>query len=1014
MILDGWGENVEDDYNAIYKGNCPHIKALRENRPNRWRTIKAHGKAVGLPSDGDMGNSEVGHNAMGAGKVINQGAALVDTALETGDMYKSDGFNYVKEAWDNGGTLHMIGLLSDGGVHSRYDQVIGTIHGAWERGAKRVRVHVLTDGRDVPDGSSLQFVAQLEKDLELLRAQGCDAKIASGGGRMRVTMDRYEADWKIVERGWHAHVLGEAPFKFKSALEALKKIKEDDPSVNDQYYPPWVIVDDEEKPVGPIISKALEYPDFQQFGRVRVPKTSISLDRIRVPKVHFAGMMQYDGDLKLPAKFLVAPPVIENTSGQYLVKNGVRTFACSATPPSMPSLLLALPPPSSPPSSPPHSLIPSFIPSLVPSLSPVFPPAPFAPHPWPHARQGEGSGWQCQGEAGDGHGLWGLADMVGHTACLDAVLEACEAVDGSVKEERRGRGLGWEGFARGTGVWWGTGVGLKAMRHGVCGLWGTRGVFHAVRRHVGLWITVLRREGEGKLVLLWHAFTPSLSLIITLLRHFSLVFPLSAPCILRPTPCPLSGALEAVEQVGASIAAAAMDVGVGSLSDPDDAPGLAHFLVSSDVRSSPASLLLLRSRLRVPLHSTVRVHLAAQRPIQRIHVTENTNYLRCLKTLPPSSPNRNPPYAPPLPPLLPPPPSQHSGRSNAYTAAENTNYHGRSNAYTAAENTNYQFDVAAEFLDEALDRFAQFFICPLMSADATNREINAVHSASKELLSPQHPFYKFNVGSLETLKEVPEASGRDIRQELVAFYEKYYSANLMHLVVYGKDSLSSLRAMVESRFALIPNKALRQPDIPGDPCGPEYTKRIVRAVPVAEGHKLEACVAHPEASAGSASGGGAQAGARVIHPGRPAPAPSFTCLHPPSPPPLCPSLAFVTLPPPTSPPTEASAGSASGRRAQAGARVATPADQHLHRATPTRYLGHLIGHEGHGSLFALLKKKGWATALGAGRSHSSKHYAFFAVNIDLTDLGHGECALTLSLHPSHSSKRTEIAHRAGS
>ncbi|GJP56247.1 hypothetical protein CLOM_g15324 [Closterium sp. NIES-68] len=337
MILDGWGENVEDDYNAIYKANCPHIKALREFRPDRWRTIKAHGKAVGLPSDGDMGNSEVGHNAMGAGKVIDQGAALVDRALESGDMFKSPGFNYVKEAWVNGGTFHMLGLLSDGGVHSRYDQVIGTIHGAWEHGAKRIRVHVLTDGRDVPDGSSLQFVAQLEKDLELLRGQGCDAKIASGGGRMRVTMDRYEADWNIVERGWHAHVLGDAPFKFKSALEALKKIKEDDPSVNDQYYPPWVVVDDDGKPVGPIvdgdavviwnfradrviqISKAFEYPDFHQF------------DRVRYPKVHFAGMMQYDGDLKLPANFLVAPPVIEKTSGQYLVKNGVRTFACSET-----------------------------------------------------------------------------------------------------------------------------------------------------------------------------------------------------------------------------------------------------------------------------------------------------------------------------------------------------------------------------------------------------------------------------------------------------------------------------------------------------------------------------------------------------------------------------------------------------------------------------------------------------------------------------------------------------------
>eukprot|EP00475_Leptophrys_vorax_P035936 TRINITY_DN5990_c0_g1_i1.p2 TRINITY_DN5990_c0_g1~~TRINITY_DN5990_c0_g1_i1.p2 ORF type:complete len:580 (-),score=31.79 TRINITY_DN5990_c0_g1_i1:132-1814(-) len=338
MILDGWGENREDEWNGIHMSNCPHIKALKEFRPDRWRTIKAHGTAVGLPSDADMGNSEVGHNAMGAGKVISQGAALVDKAIESGDMFKSPGFNYVKEAWETGGTLHLIGLLSDGGVHSRYDQVLATMHGAWERGAKRIRLHVLTDGRDVPDGSSIQFVTQLEKDCEVLQSQGCDARIASGGGRMRVTMDRYEADWHIVERGWHAHVLGDAPFKFHSALEALKKIKADDPTVNDQYYPPWVVVDEAGKPVGTVqdgdavviwnyradrvvqISKAFEYEDnFPYF------------DRVRFPKVRFAGMMQYDGDLKLPANYLVTPPLIEKTSGQYLVANGVRTFACSET-----------------------------------------------------------------------------------------------------------------------------------------------------------------------------------------------------------------------------------------------------------------------------------------------------------------------------------------------------------------------------------------------------------------------------------------------------------------------------------------------------------------------------------------------------------------------------------------------------------------------------------------------------------------------------------------------------------
>jgi 2,3-bisphosphoglycerate-independent phosphoglycerate mutase len=138
-----------------------------------------------------MGNSEVGHNALGSGQVIDQGARLVDQALASGKMFELPGWKLISQAFP-ANTVHFIGLLSDGGVHSRYDQLVGCIKGAVERGAKRIRVHVLTDGRDVPDGSSVQFVSSLVKDLKSLEAQGCDAQIASGGGRMCVTMDRYE------------------------------------------------------------------------------------------------------------------------------------------------------------------------------------------------------------------------------------------------------------------------------------------------------------------------------------------------------------------------------------------------------------------------------------------------------------------------------------------------------------------------------------------------------------------------------------------------------------------------------------------------------------------------------------------------------------------------------------------------------------------------------------------------------------------------------------------------------
>ena len=280
----------------------------------------------------------------GSGKVYKQGASLVDAALESGDLFKGDGFAHVKQAFE-GHTLHLIGLLSNGGVHARYEQLKQLFQGAYEHGAKRIRLHILTDGRDVPDGSSIEFVGQLEKDLEQLRAKGetgggrshrrlraprrqadptpartpslpssafsfvcpppqkkkkkgCDALIASGGGRMHVTMDRYEADWGIVERGWKAHVLGEAPHTFTKALDAVTELRKL-PKANDQFLEPFVIVDGEGKAVGTVqdgdavvlfnyrsdrmveISKAFEYENFSAFDRVRYPKD-----------LKFAGMLQ--------------------------------------------------------------------------------------------------------------------------------------------------------------------------------------------------------------------------------------------------------------------------------------------------------------------------------------------------------------------------------------------------------------------------------------------------------------------------------------------------------------------------------------------------------------------------------------------------------------------------------------------------------------------------------------------------------------------------------------------------
>ncbi|XP_009370858.1 2,3-bisphosphoglycerate-independent phosphoglycerate mutase-like [Pyrus x bretschneideri] len=335
IVLDGWGEANADQYNCIHVAETPVMDSLKKGAPERWRLVRAHGTAVGLPTEDDMGNSEVGHNALGAGRIFAQGAKLVDAALASGKIFEGEGFKYVKESFATN-TLHLIGLMSDGGVHSRLDQLLLLLKGASEHGAKKIRVHVLTDGRDVLDGSSVGFAEILENDLAKLREKGVDAQVASGGGRMYVTMDRYENDWSVVKRGWDAQVLGEAPYKFKHAVEAIKTLRAE-PNANDQYLPPFVIVDDSGKPVGPIvdgdavvtfnfradrmvmIAKALEYADFDKF------------DRVRVPKIRYVGMLQYDGELKLPSRYLVEPPEIDRTSGEYLTYNGVRTFACSET-----------------------------------------------------------------------------------------------------------------------------------------------------------------------------------------------------------------------------------------------------------------------------------------------------------------------------------------------------------------------------------------------------------------------------------------------------------------------------------------------------------------------------------------------------------------------------------------------------------------------------------------------------------------------------------------------------------
>lgn len=334
VVMDGVGLGCGDGFDAVAQAKMTTLARLRQDAA-RFMKLKAHGTAVGLPSDDDMGNSEVGHNALGSGRVVLQGAGLVDRALADGSIFEGAGFRALREAFVSGGTLHVIGLLSDGGVHSRLDQMVGVVEGAAARGAKRVRLHVLADGRDVPDGSFTDYLAALEDRLAALRRRGVDASVASGGGRMLVTMDRYQSDWRIVERGWQAHVHGEAR-RFSSATAAAQTFRTESPGISDQQLPPFV-VEEQGKPVGTIEDgDAVLFANFRgdralQISRAFEDDAFDEFDRGRRPKVVYAGMMEYDGDLHIPRLYLVEPPQIERTSGEYLAAMGVRTFACSET-----------------------------------------------------------------------------------------------------------------------------------------------------------------------------------------------------------------------------------------------------------------------------------------------------------------------------------------------------------------------------------------------------------------------------------------------------------------------------------------------------------------------------------------------------------------------------------------------------------------------------------------------------------------------------------------------------------
>lgn len=335
-IMDGVGVGPADESDMVAAASTPHLDWLKANCP--YTQLRAHGSAVGMPTEGDMGNSEVGHNAIGAGRVFSQGATLVQEAVKTGALYDGDTWKqFVGQVLDQDSKLHFLGLLSDGNVHTHIHHLVSMVKRADEEGVKSVRVHALLDGRDV-DPTSADHYLQIVEDVfaDINAKADRDYAIASGGGRLYITMDRYEADWPMVERGWNCHVhgIGRA---FESAVDAVHTLREETPGVIDQDLKEFVIHRDG-APVGKIEDgDAVILFNFRGDRAQEITRSFDDgadfdkFDRGTKPNCLFAGMMEYDADLKIPQKFLVSPPAIDRTHGEYLTSTGVRLLAVSET-----------------------------------------------------------------------------------------------------------------------------------------------------------------------------------------------------------------------------------------------------------------------------------------------------------------------------------------------------------------------------------------------------------------------------------------------------------------------------------------------------------------------------------------------------------------------------------------------------------------------------------------------------------------------------------------------------------
>ena len=335
-VMDGVGIAPDGPGNAVSLAHTEFLDKVSQEYLNI--PLRASGEAVGI-LPGDMGNSEVGHNALGSGQIVKQGIAQVEDAFASGKIWDSEAWTkIIDNVLNKKSTLHFSGIFSDGNVHSSIEHLEKMIIMANARGVAKIRVHLVFDGRDVPPQSEPKYIVRLETFLKPFNLQGRDYKIASGAGRMVAVADRYENDWPMVKLGWDMFH-GSAKHQFHSAVEGIESFRTADPNIQDQYLPPFIIVDNQNHPVGPVKKgDSFVYYDFRADRAIEIAQAFTYIDFPYFDRgdyspddVVFAGMTEYNSDTHVPQYRLVPPVEIHDPLNTFLGQNHITQLAVSET-----------------------------------------------------------------------------------------------------------------------------------------------------------------------------------------------------------------------------------------------------------------------------------------------------------------------------------------------------------------------------------------------------------------------------------------------------------------------------------------------------------------------------------------------------------------------------------------------------------------------------------------------------------------------------------------------------------